>query len=187
MKKLMALSFCVVLLGIGKMVYAQSACGGMIEYVADCSGNSRKWSISCCPKGTTPKGTAYSKIKGKDDVDAIAMMCERDNGETFWVTSDDFQRQPKKLECQSGEVMVGIYSKDEMGHDGRSDKLDGLTPICLKQGGGSTYRVANRDIQGGREGREQTISPPRKIVGLAYKAKEKGSSDQTDCVTIITK
>ncbi len=190
MKKYLFSLFSLMVIGLFQsgIVWAQEACGGVIQYSNDCAGNDRKWHISCCPDNYRVQGVAYTDIKNKDAVDAISTICRKGGAsENPWMPTGDFQRPAKKFECNKEEVMAGIYSKDRMADDGKSDTLDGLTAFCQKPGSNALRKVYNADIEGGREGREQTVLLPKRVVGIASKEKEKGESDEKDCVTIVTK
>ncbi len=165
---------------------AQNACGGTIEFSGDCAGNDRGWHISCCPDGYRVQGVAYTDIQNKDAVDAVSIVCRHKAKGNNFIASSDFQRDPKQFVCNNDEIMAGIYSKDSMEDGGKSDTLDGLTAICQKPGQTGLRKINNSDIAQGREGREQTVRAPKRLVGIASKDKEKGTSDEADCVTIIT-
>ena len=84
--------------------------------------------------------------------------------------------------------MAGIRSKDRAADDNKSDTLDSIEVACQNPKGSGLRWVYNTDaLNNGRGGREQTVSLPARIVGIASKEKEKGTSDEKDCVTIITK
>lgn len=184
---LLALSL-VLLASPGTSVAQESACGGTIQYSADCSNTNRSYHISCCPDGYRVQGVAYNDIKGQDHVDAVSAVCrsiKRGND----IMPQDFSRDPKKFVCEKSEVMAGIYSKDVrvQGGDDR-DTLDGVTGVCQHPGSSSLRRIYNQDIDSNpRDGREQSVLLPKRIVGIAYKETDRGSSDRADCVTVITK
>lgn len=179
--------------GLSQWVYAQSACGGTIEYNKDCDNTRRSWGFSCCPEGYRVQGVAYTDIRKQDHVDAISAVCRSVTRGNDVMPSSDFQRNPLKLVCEKSEVMAGIYAKDVLTNSGdRRDTLDGLTAVCQHPGDNSLRRIFNADIQGGREGVEFSVRLPRRVVGIAYRERDNkggdaGSSDRADCVTIITK
>lgn len=165
----------------------QSACGGIIQYNNDCANSGREYHISCCPDGYRVQGVAYTDIKDQDHVDAVSAVC-RSISKGNDTMPQDFSRTPKKYVCEKQEVLAGIYSKDVQVQGGdKRDTLDGVTAFCQKPGSNALRKIDNHDISGGREGREQTILLPKRVVGIAYKEHDRGSSDRADCVTIVTK
>lgn len=178
----------LVLLGFSGNVYAQSACGGIVQYSSDCANSNRKWHFSCCPSGYRVQGVAYNDIRGQDHVDAVSAVC-RSISKGNELVSQDFGRTPKKYVCDRKEVFAGIESKDVLTKGGGfRDTLDGVTAYCQRPGGNALRRISNRDIdRERREGRQQTVLLPKRVVGIGYKKIAKGKSDRADCVTIITK
>ncbi|MBI4410958.1 MAG: hypothetical protein HY541_00540 [Deltaproteobacteria bacterium] len=183
------LAVVALMLGLAGKVNAQGACGGTVEYSNDCAGNDRKWHISCCPDGYRVQGVAYTDIKDRDAIDAISTICRKvgamDNPPQI---TGDFQKAPKKFECNKEEVMAGIRSKDRAADDNKSDTLDSIEVACQNPKGKNLRWVYNTDaMNNGRAPREQTVLLPARIVGIASKEKEKGTSDEKDCVTVVTK
>lgn len=163
----------------------QYACGGVIERSSDCNSD-RRYHTVCCSGGVV-HGVIYSEIQDQDHVDAIGAVC-KNGSDIDSVMGNDFSRRSKTFACNDNETMVGIYSKDVLTEGGsRMDSLDGVTVYCKDKSSGNVRMVANRDIKRGREGREQMAYSPKKVVGIAYKELDKGSSDRADCVTLITK
>ncbi len=170
-----------------------SACGGVVQQVSDCGDNNREWHYSCCPDGSLVQGVAYTDIQDQDHVDAVSAVCHNSaNGNV--TMPQDFSRTPKTFVCSDKEILAGIVSKDvHTDAGGKRDTLDGVSAICLSPGSKSLSTVMNVDItENERQGREQKVSAPQRIVGIAYKerdngGKKTGSSDRADCVTIITK
>lgn len=165
---------------------SQDTCGGQIEQTSDCSGNKRNFKVSCCRDGYRFLGVAYTDIQDQDHVDAVSVYCLSPTNEAVLVS--DFSRKPKEFLCEYYERAVGIESKDVLTEGGsKYDELDGLTVLCQKPGDENPHKIPNKDIQGGREGREQIISTEKQILGIATKEMDKGTSDRTDCVTLVTK
>lgn len=183
------LSFFLALLAFSafRPVLASENCGGVRQYNDDCANSNRSWHVSCCPDGYRVQGVAYNDIEGQDHVDAVSAVCRHiSRGNDIMPT--DFGRRPKKFVCNKNEVMAGIFQKDVITQGGtRRDSLDGVTAICQRPQSTNLRMVPNDDIEEGRQGGEMTVLLPKRVVGLAYKELDKGSSDRADCVTIITK
>lgn len=177
----------LVIAGFAGQVQAQSACGGTVQYTSDCSGNDRAWHFSCCPSGYRVQGVAYTDISKQDHVDALSAVCRSISRGNDMMPSSDFERTPKQFVCDKSEVMAGIIRKDVKVQGGDSrDSLDGLTPLCQHPGSKALREIYNVDIQGGRSGEQQVVYLPKRVVGLASKELDRGSSDRKDCVAIIT-
>ena len=187
MKSIAYSLFLALFLSAGFASQAGAECGGSIVPENDCNNNGRSWHFSCCPDGYRVQGVAYNDLKKQDHVDAVSAVC-RSISRGNDIMPQDFGRSPKTFVCDKQEVMAGIYSKDVLTEGGdKYDELDGLTAICQHPGSKELRKVYNYDIQGGREGREKFVYLPKRVVGIAYKELEKGSSDRADCVAIIVK
>jgi hypothetical protein len=173
---------------VSKPILAAEDCGGVIQYTEDCANNGRHYKITCCPDGYRVQGVAYNDIKGQDHTDAVSAVC-RNIARGNDTMPTDFGRSPKKFVCDNNEVMAGILSKDVITDSGdKRDTLDGVTAICQHPGSTNLRILANKDIDSNtRHGRELTVLLPKRVVGIAYKELDKGTSDRADCVTIITK
>ncbi len=172
---------------------AQSACGGTVQYTSDCDGNNRQWHFSCCPDGYRVQGVAYTDISKQDHVDAVSSVC-RSIARGNDTMPQDFSRTPKTFVCDNKEVLAGIVSKDvKTDAGGNRDTLDGISAVCQHPGSKSLRTIMNVDItENERQGRQESIYLPKRVVGIAYKeydngGKKTGASDRADCVTIITK
>ncbi|MBI2341084.1 MAG: hypothetical protein HYU99_12075 [Deltaproteobacteria bacterium] len=189
MKRFYFLLCSVLVLGfMPGLARADSACGGIIQMKNDCLKNGRSWHINCCPDNYRVQGVAYDDHPDQDHADAVGPICRKVGESSNPVMPEDYSKTPKTFECDKTEVMAGIYDKDVLTDSGdKRDTLDGVTAVCQKPGSEGLRKIANRDIEGGREGREQTVLLPKRVVGIAYKELDKGSSDRADCVTIITK
>lgn len=188
-KSLFVLSvICLMVIGFSGGVYAQSACGGIVQYSSDCANSDRNWHFSCCPDDYRVQGVAYNDIKGQDHVDAVSIVC-RSISKGNELVAQDFGRSPKKYVCKNKEVFAGIESKDVLTEGGGfRDTLDGVTVLCQRPGSNALEKIDNNDLTSNRrEGRQQTVLLPKRVVGIAYKKIKKGESDRADCVTIVTK
>src|SRR3989338_559024 len=188
MKTLITFLLGAMLLLVTGVTYAETACGGIVQFNDDCSNSGRGWHYSCCPDGYRVQGVAYNDIKGQDHVDAISAVC-RSISKGNDIMTEDFSRQPKTFVCDKSEVMAGTGSKDVLTDSGSfRDSLDGVTAFCQKPGSDGMRRIGNGDIDGNKRAeRQQTVLLPKRIVGIGYKEFDKGESDRADCVAIVTK
>lgn len=177
-----------VVLSISTAARAQSACGGTIMHNPDCDSSDRSWSISCCPDGYRVQGVAYNDIRKQDHVDAVSAICRSVSRGNDMMPNDFSHRAPTQYVCDKQEVLSGVFFKDVrvQGGDDR-DTLDGVTAVCENPKNHAKRQLYNADISGGRTGVELSVSLPRRVVGIAYKELDKGTSDRADCVTIITR
>lgn len=187
------LALSAVAIAIPGVANAQQACGGSVQPSNDCDGNDRQWHFSCCPDGYRVQGVAYTDISKQDHVDAVSSVC-RSIARGNDTMPQDFSRTPKTFVCDNKEVLAGIVSKDvHTDAGGKRDTLDGMTAVCQHPGNKQLRTIMNVDItENERQGREQTVYLPKRVVGIAYKefdngGNRTGSSDRADCVTIITK
>lgn len=188
MQTLLSAFTLLVVLFSASIAQAQSACGGTMQMKSDLMGNKRNWHYSCCPEGYRVQGVAYTDIRKQDHVDAVSVVCRSIAKGNDIMPEGDFQRTPKTFVCEKNEVMAGIFTKDVKVEGGdHRDSMDGLTAVCQKPNSKELRTVYNKDLDGGRQGNQQVVYLPKRVVGLACKELDKGSSDRSDGCTIITK
>lgn len=176
-----------IVFGFSTMAKAQSACGGVVQLEPDCGNTSRNWHFSCCPDGYRVQGVAYNDIKKQDHVDAIGAVCRSISAGNM-ALSEDFSRRPKEFVCDKTELLIGIATMDvktEAGDD--RDTLDGATAICWNPKTHQERMIANNDITERALRTQKVIGGKQKVVGIAYKEINRGSSDRADCATVIIK
>lgn len=185
MKKILTVAAFVAMTAFGA-TNAFSFCGGSVVYDNDCGSNPRGFSASCCPSGYRVQGVAYNDIKKKDHADAVSAIC-RSIAKGNDMMPSDFQTHPVTFMCDKTEVLAGIACKDLP----KSDGLDGCTAICQKPGSKNLRMVYNNDLASNpRAYNRHTVYLPKRVVGIAYKDRTKGSStgsDEADCATISVK
>lgn len=165
----------------------QHACGGNIEYSADCGNNSRSWHFACCPDGYRVHGIAYSDLPGQDSVDAITTVCRNiQSGNTMSNLSERTKRSLNQIKCDKTEVVSGLVMQDVRKGNSNKDWLDAVSVECLNPRTSYKRTLYNPDFGGRGQGRV-SYDINTEVVGFAYKELDDGSSDKVDCVTTITK
>lgn len=182
--------FVVALVFVSVTSYAQY-CGGSIQQVSDLSSNRRAYAVACCPDGYRVQGIACSDLPEEQDMgDGCTTVCRSIKDGNRQEFSGDIQRNPAVYECDKTEVMAGIACKDTDKHGGgvNSDVADGCTVFCQNPKSKAVRRIRSDDIDGNRNaGYDVTVLLPRRVVGIACKDKDSGTSDRLDGCTIITK
>lgn len=182
---------------VSTSVFAQSTCGGHIEYDADTATNPRQYAVSCCPEGYRVQGIAYNDMgkrggKSQSDVaDAFSAVCRSVSSGEIMMSSEG-QTSSLQLVCEPKEVLAGILCKDL----GKNDESDGCTIKCQKPGSSALRQVLNADTDSNtmRPYTEHTVLLPKRVVGIASKDMTNGGaqtgsrgSDQSDGAAIIVK
>ncbi|MBF0104505.1 MAG: hypothetical protein HQM16_04165 [Deltaproteobacteria bacterium] len=178
----------LVVLGLVLAAGTASAqyCNGTIVPDNDCDSGNRAYSTSCCPRGYRAQGVAYNDMAGSDEADAISPICRHvSKGNDMMPT--DFQTQPVQHLCDKTEVMSGIACKDMPKKGAQADDLDGCTAICYNPKTKQERMLYSADLEGNRSRQYVThkIDLPNRIFGIAYKDRDRGSSDVADCATIV--
>jgi len=176
---------------IASVSYAQY-CGGNIQYSSDLTGNSRPWNVSCCPTGYRVQGIACADLPPKQDFgDGCSAICRSISKGNIMQPANDFQRHPALYQCDKTEVLAGIVCRDSTGHGGgsQSDVADSCTAVCQKPGSKNLRVVYNNDFNTNAKSAQNRVVTylPTRVVGIACKDQDKGTSDRLDGCTIITK
>jgi hypothetical protein len=182
-------SVCVLALVFSLNVEAKTrACGaGYIKYSKDCSNSNRDWHITCCEKNARAIGVAYNDLEGQDYADAVGVIC-RDIKYGNEITQADYSKRAKRFECDKTEIMAGIIHADVRSEGKSRDELDAVTAMCENPKYPGRFRkIENSDLYNAKYPREETVSlsEGRRIVGLAYKERQKGTTDRADCVAVV--
>lgn len=170
--------------------WALRACGkGRVMQNSDCSNTNRNWNFSCCPSGSRAIGVAYNDLKNQDYADAIGVVC-RDINYGNEVVQTDFSSNPTRFECDKTEILSGIAFADAKKKNGSGeDEMDAITALCEnpKYPSKRLRKVYNNDLYNAQRENEQSVSlaEGRRVVGIAYREIDKGSSDRADCVALI--
>ena len=186
----------VASLFVSASAFAQSTCGGHIQFDADTASNPRQYAVSCCPEGYRVQGIAYNdlgKNSGKqvDAADAFSAVCRSVSSGEIKMASEG-QTNALQLVCDPKEVLAGIICKDL----GNGDESDGCTIVCQTPGSSALRQALNADTDSNRSRpySEQSVLLPKRIVGIASKDMTKGghqkgnrNSDESDGAAIIVK
>lgn len=191
MKRLSGFLIIGLALVLSQTVSAQEyACGGNIEYEGDCHNTDRPWITSCCPDGYRVQGVAYNDVIGQDHVDAFSAVCRSISKGNDMMPGEFTHRGPNQFVCEKQEVMAGLQYKDVkvQGGDNR-DTLDGVNVLCQRPSSKAIRAISNMDVDHNprMDIHKHVAYLPKRVVGIAYRELDKGSSDRADCVTIITK
>lgn len=190
MKHMLVGLFVMSILLITGFAQAESFCGGTPMFNADISGNKRPWTVSCCPDGYRVQGIACADLPPAQDLaDGCSVVCRSIQKGNLMKVIGDFQRQPEQMVCHKTEVMAGIMCKDMAKHSkGDDDVADSCTAVCQKPGSNTLRTIPRGDIDGNpREQQVYTTLLPQRVVGLACKDVDKGTSDRMDGCTPIVK
>ncbi len=173
---------------IASHAQAQSFCGGTVVFSGDLASNNRAWNTTCCPDGYRVQGIACADLPPDQDLaDGCSAVCRSIAKGNRMIVSNDFQRTPEAIECNNSEVFAGVVCKDmSKNSKGDDDVSDSCTAVCQKPGSDRLRVVSKFDIDGNpRQPMQSTVSLPRRVVGIACKDIQKGSSDRLDGCTII--
>jgi len=187
MKKFLATMAIMATFMVSSLVQAQSYCGGNIVFNSDLSSNNRSWNTTCCPDGYRVQGIACSDLPNQDLGDGCSAVCRSISKGNRMIANSDNQRTPDVKECNNSEVLAGIMCKDMAKNSkGDDDVSDGCTAVCQKPGSTNLRVVHKDDIAGNpREQNQTTVLLPKRVVGIACKDVQKGTSDRLDGCTII--
>lgn len=190
LKKSIVVLATLSLISLAGNVLAQSACGGTMMANNDLSSNGRPWGISCCPDGYRVQGIACSDLPPDQDLaDGCSAVCRSISKGNIMMPANDFQRQPDPVMCPKQDVMAGIVCKD-MNHNskGDDDVTDSCTPVCQHPGSTALTVMSKGDLNNnGREANQMTVMLPQRVVGIACKDINKGTSDRLDSCSPIVK
>lgn len=188
MKKLLTVMAAALLLMVASSAQAQY-CGGNLVPNNDLGGNNRGWNVSCCPAGYRVQGVACADLPPDQDLlDGCSAVCRSIAKGNIMQPAYDFQRTPTVYQCDKTEVLAGIMCKDRnFEGKGDDDVSDGCTAVCQKPNTSNLRTVYSGDIAGtNRDPNQITVMLPTRVVGIACKDVNKGSSDRADSCTIIT-